>query len=686
LVLQLAAAVSRYVRIYLIACIALAFGYLVIHAGEPMRLGVGDAWADASVLTSIEHGSDVVRGTLSVPELLYGAVGRLVGAHQLAVFRLLALAFSGLAVWLLFLYARRMWNDTVAVIATALTTTSLAWMLFADSLQRPPIVHAACFLALWGVVRALETRQWRHHVAVLGGTFVCLIAGSDDWLFLPAGVLFTVYVKRGSPLSRDNWKIVATFALGALLAYVMQRPFVVAPSDWQSTLDHRVSTAFPTMLRRYAALLSPMLWVTLGWAVWRALRAESVKDAIVDGTTWILVAAVVFAYLPATRPESTALRTQMLLPLYAIGSALLIARLLDGGRLRRTLAAAWCVAAPLWGGWLMVHHPRAVLDPGDQARANDYLAKNDRNGFVISNLLADGPIVAGFGRHAWTRLIDRDPTTAERRVLELMTSAGTDYVHAVIFKQPESRFVERSIAQITPVMRRGGAAFAGWPYVVRDRVNALIARYDAEFLRTLIELGATRMLQLDTFDIYRIDRSAVLETAAKSLPVVQRIDFDRLETLSHQLLGWGDLVDATEPRAVPSSIVGYGQCHNPIAATTTPAPSGCTVEQGAKGLYFVDAGRALRADLLVRVERACDQQVTVTLAAPALLDIAFNDVVMLSCGDSQWGTSLATVRVPRQHVHPGLNIISLDDVQKWPQKVRPEIRSVVIEPVCAASP
>ena len=142
----------RSLRIYLLVCIALAFGYLVLHAGEPLRLNVGDAWTDADVLTSIANGS-----RQGIPELIYGAVGTLVRAHQLTVFRLLALVFSGVGAWLLFQYARRMWNDTVAIIATALTTTCAVWMLFADSIHLPPIVHCACFLALWGTVRVIET-------------------------------------------------------------------------------------------------------------------------------------------------------------------------------------------------------------------------------------------------------------------------------------------------------------------------------------------------------------------------------------------------------------------------------------------------------------------------------------------------------------------------------------------------
>src|SRR5262245_46468462 len=132
----------RLLRLYLIACIAVALGYLVWHAGEPLRLNVGDTWTDANVLTRL-------------------------GTQAITVLRLLALAVSALAIWLLFQYVRRIFNDTVALITAGLWATSLLSLMFADSLQRSPIMHASCFLALWGVVRALETGSWRHHVAVL---------------------------------------------------------------------------------------------------------------------------------------------------------------------------------------------------------------------------------------------------------------------------------------------------------------------------------------------------------------------------------------------------------------------------------------------------------------------------------------------------------------------------------------
>ena len=43
----------RSLRALLLGSIALALLYLVVHVREPLRLNVGDAWADADVLAAV---------------------------------------------------------------------------------------------------------------------------------------------------------------------------------------------------------------------------------------------------------------------------------------------------------------------------------------------------------------------------------------------------------------------------------------------------------------------------------------------------------------------------------------------------------------------------------------------------------------------------------------------------------
>ena len=136
---------ARPLRIYLVACIAIAFAYLLLHAREPLRLNVGDPWSDANVLSSVtyvkQYGfletsfTDVLDvGPLTVDsyrythyppfsEIIYGAIGKYLGVSDIGTFRLFALAFSGLAMWLLFGYVRRLYSERVALIATALASS-----------------------------------------------------------------------------------------------------------------------------------------------------------------------------------------------------------------------------------------------------------------------------------------------------------------------------------------------------------------------------------------------------------------------------------------------------------------------------------------------------------------------------------------------------------------------------------
>jgi hypothetical protein len=368
------------------------------------------------------------------------------------------------------------------------------------------------------------------------------------------------------------------------------------------------------------------------------------------------------------------------LPLYAIGSALLLQQVLDHRfKIARALATAACALAPLWGLGLALLHPHEVLARTDVARANDYFAQQDRNSFVITNLLADAPIVAAFGRHSWTAFHERNALDAQRGMLDLFERTGTTYVHAIIFTTPESRFIARSISQVS---RPPSPSVDGWPYLLSAKVEARITAYDKKILRTLETLGAKRVLQLGNFDIYRIDRNDTLEASAATLPVVQRIDFDSLEAARHLVSGWGPPDEPAEPRAVSSSILGYGRCRNPLAPTTTPAPGGCSVIPALKGLEIIDVGWLRRARLMVRLDRACDQQLTITLGAPAHVEVGVNDAVVLDCNDPNWATSVATVRIPSEQVHVGINIISFDDRQSGTKQPKPDIKSVVIEPRC----
>jgi hypothetical protein len=676
--------------------------YLLVHAREPLRLNMGDPWTDASVMVAVDYAQhrgfgaepvvvpngafEAFHPTHAPPfaDIVYEAVGVAFGIDDIAALRLIALAFSAIALLALFHYVRRMWSDTVAVIATALFATSLAWMTFADSVHRPPIMHAACFVALWGVVRALETGRARYYAVVFAASFMCLFTAYDNWLFLPAAVLFTLRTKRGDVLARDNWLLLAIVTVAGIAAVLALRPFAAEPLGWQASLDH-ASYPLGTVARRLTVLFTPMVWITLILTVWRGLRAPSVRAVLDDGMTWMFVVAIASAWFISPRPESATLRAQLWLPFYAIGSAIILEQVL---RVRPRVAPAWCVLAPLWTFYLAWSHPREVLDRGDVAKVNDYLARTDRNDFVLSNLLADGPIQAAFGRHAWPALDDSDPIAIHLRMLSLFEMTGTDRIHAIIFTTTASRNVDRSLVQL--IAPRRLPSVHGWPQLVRGKVDRIIKAYDRSVLANLAAVGARKVMSLANFDVYELDRSATIAAVSQSVPSVHEIDLGSMSSTPHKLLGWGEpwLRPFREGHIATSSIDGYATCENPVLdpPASGPAPNRCMVISTRSGLRVVDVGHRNRAELMVRTSPACDLQLTLSFASPAAVEVSFNDATVLSFGDPGWGSSWATIRVPRESVRDGINVLAIEDDRGEPRMFALDLRSVTVAPMCEPRP
>jgi hypothetical protein len=712
----------RLLRIYLLGCIAISFAYLVLHAREPLRLNIGDPWSDAAAVSSVEsvkqHGlnSSAISGAYRPPHdllvgVVHGALAKL-GVSELGAFRLSALAFSMLWAWLVFLYARRIWGDTVALLATALLATSVLWMMYADSIARPPVVHASCFLALWGLARAIETRQRRHYAAAIAGSFGCWFGAFDDQVLLLAGVLFTVHIKLGNPFARGNFRFVVLCAAGALAAFITRSLVVIGPVDWyagavewQAVIDRELVTPLPVLLRRYALVFTPMFWITFGDTAWRVLRAPSVISVVEDGSTWLLAVAAVVLYVSSRDTAPPMLRAQPVLPFHAIGSAILIARLMEGRRIARTFAFAWATVAPVWGIYLMLSLPRSVLDREDVAKVRAYLATSDGNDFVISNLLSDGPIQAAFDRHNWPAPQRNDEDNAQSAVLGMLyvfDTTGTEQVHAVIFTAPESRFVDTSLGQL--VMRGKLASVTGWPYVVRSKANGVVRDYDKKVLRNLKTVGAKQVLHLSNFDVYRIDRPTVLERAGRSVPVAREIDFSSSGSNKHMLLGWGGQWVTAADQIGVTSIIGHTVCSNPVLhRDVEPAGNACETLPTRSGLSVIEDVSVARAQLMIRVERVCDLRLTLELAASRLeqlalefapsspfaqralelvsstrLAVSINDFTATQC---EPGKRVSFV-IPQRWVREGVNIITFEKKRFGPMDPHADVASLAIEPVC----
>ena len=126
---------TRWLRVYLGGCVAVGLGFLALHVGESLRLDVGDPARDAATL-----------------------MGRL-GGSGLVVLRLIAIAGSALGIAALYDFVRRVWTNTVALIAAALAVANAFTLMYADNLFGFPLTQATGFVALAALARALDTRR-----------------------------------------------------------------------------------------------------------------------------------------------------------------------------------------------------------------------------------------------------------------------------------------------------------------------------------------------------------------------------------------------------------------------------------------------------------------------------------------------------------------------------------------------
>ncbi len=635
--------------------IALALAYLLVHVREPLRLNVGDPGADAEILATT-------------------------GVGDLGALRLCALAISALAMWLVWSYVRRLYTDRIALIATTLFSTSLLWMMYADSLDQAPVTQGTGFLALWGLVRAIETRQRRHYAALIAGGFACFVASYDYYVFLPAAVLATIYLKAGRPFARGNRHLVVLGMLGCLLGGLVKGLGAIEIAAWNAWIpdlhlallerakpihDRQLMPVIPTLIRRVTLVFTPLVWVTAACHVGKAIRAPNLAAALKDTAVWMLLAALPILYLSGQLAGSRMIASQGLLPFYALGSALVLDRLLDGREPRRRFAVAWLVAAPLWAFYFLFTHPRSLLDRGDVAKTAAYLAANDANDVVLSNLMSDGPLPAVFRRHTWAAPDADETGDAPREMMGLFELTGVDHVHAIIFTDPSSRFIDRSLWPLA--MPRTQWALTGWPHMYRAKANAMIAEYDHRVMKNLEAVGAKQVLQLRNYAIYRVDRATIMAILGDAVPAANHIDFASVNARRHELLGW-DTPDLLEEGTPASLILGMKRC---LVRPCKAAPGDLG---GMTSVVTLPVGQ-----VMIRVDPACDLRLTFTFANPGYARCSIHG---FSAGPMFGKT--ATFTVPAAHLTGGINVVELEDLLPRALRARLEVASLDLAPACPA--
>ncbi|HWU87820.1 MAG TPA: glycosyltransferase family 39 protein [Kofleriaceae bacterium] len=686
--------------------------YLLAHAREPLRLNIGDPWSEANVLTSIKYVkqygfletsfTDILDvGPLTadsyryvhyppLAEITYGAIGKFLGVSDIATFRLFAIFFSGLAMWLLFQYARRMYSDPVALIATALWSTSLFWLMYADSIHQTPVLQAGTFLGLWGLVRAIETGQRKHVVAAFLGSMACFLTSYDYWLFFPAAVLVTVYVKLGNPLARPGRRFVALCAAGCVAGIVAKAIFVIGAVGWNefvadvhfqflerssSTYDPTLAAPSATIVRRLTLVFSPFFWVPAIYYFVRAVRAPSWSSAIKDGAAWILFTALAFFRLFTQLAASQMLACEVALPFYAIGSALLVARWLDGRRLARAFATLWIVGSAAWGMYVMFTHERSFLEPDDVAQVNAYMGDHDRNDFMLSNLMADGQIQISFERHYWQVPDGDQAIQAYTTMLSIFERTGAEYVHAAIFNTPESRFIDKSLWPIAAWRRQWSVT--GWPHLWRRKTNGMIREADRWVQANLSAMKAKKLATLSNFDLYRIDRSDIVDKMRARVPVTRMIDFGSFSSERYKLLGWSGVTWSKEEEGVVySQPVGRERCPEYARPSERNA---CPTVLTKRGVDILRKVQDPTAQFMIRVERACDLQLRIRTVGHGVLRVEMNGFEKTESVSS----SVLEVVVPESAVQAGVNVVSLQDKLNLNGEKAVGISTVEIEPLCS---
>jgi hypothetical protein len=663
---------SSRLRGLLLAWIAACQVYLFAHSQEPLRLDIGDPWSDANVLCSInyvkEYGfletsfTDVLDvGPLTkdsyhythyppLAEITYGAIGKYLGVSTIGIYRLFALLFSAGAMAMFFLYTRRMYGETIALVGTALWQGSLLWLMYADSIHQAPIFQLTTFLGLWGLERAIATKEKRFYLAAAAGAFGCFLTSYDGWIFFPSGVLFTIYAKSGNPFARGNRHYILICAAGCIAALAAKAAFVTGAVGWHefvadlrfqflersgSTFERAFTSAVPTMTRRFTQVFSPLIWIAIAYHGIRAVRAPSVAYALRETGAWLLACGLLFVYVFTELAASQLLPSQVMLPFYAIGSAMIIEKLL-AGRLR-VLAYAWLVFAAAWGAVFMVRIPRSVMATDQLATIHDYLDKHDKNDFVLNNLMASGQIQWAFDRHDFAVYAGTDvgPDAAygaQLYMYSMFEETNTTEVSAIIFKGPESRYLDKSLWPLALPPHLWSVA--GAPYFWRAKSEKLINEYDHKIMVGLKSVGAERVVTTDDIDVYRIDRRTVMKLLGDAVPERQLMDVTGASATPMRLLGWS------------STVEGWRKCPHTDGAA-------CKSVLTKRGITIPDAKTVREAQLMVRIPTACELKLRIRLAAKAPFGLRVGDFHQQLAP-----TDDATITVP--HAVAGINILTFE--------------------------
>jgi hypothetical protein len=673
--------------LWALGVIAVSHLFLLGHSQEPLRLNVGDPWSEANVLTSLKYVeqygfaqtsfTDILDvGPLTdesyrythyppLSEIIYGAIHKYLGVSTLGHLRLFAIGFSALAMWLLFGYVRRLFDDTIALIATTLWSCNLLWMMYADMIHQAPVMQASAFLALWGLIRALEEPRLRYWIAAWGGAFACFLTSYDYFVFLPTAIVVTVGLRRGSLFELRTWRPIMFCATACVAAIVAKSLFVIGAVGWHefladlhfqflerstSTFEEHAHAVVPTLTRRATMVFSPLIWALLLYLIARIARPGTRKRFITEGL-WLAGPALLFFVVFSQLSASQMLTMQTALPFYAICSAVVLARMFAEVRWRRYLATAILVFAPLWSATLLLRQDRAYLDEAGFAKVKAYLDEHDvGRDWIMCNLMADGPIQAYLGRHYWPAFSAEFPPQYNRTALDLLDRFGRDDFYVLFFTDPRTRIIDKSLWVVA--LPRKQWSVTGAPLFWPDKAAKLVREYDDEILRNLRQVDAEAVLVFPQMTLYRVTRAGVMKAITDGVPDVPYVEMGSHTSERHMLGGWVGRYWNKEHLVADTLAAGREEC-------PWWGKAWCRTVLTKRGLEARGQVVVPESELLIRASARCDAELIVRILEPTTFTVAVNGAALVSTFRDPRELRAA---VPRAVLVDGVNRISIKHV------------------------
>lgn len=415
-------------------CLAVVGAYLVVSAFEPFRTNWGDPWSDGNAMTSGRYFSedgffktaftpildvgpldqDSLRYTHypPLPDLVAGAVQKVIGPDHLPVHRLLAILFSALGLAFLHKYLRALWGEGVASLGIVIIATNLLFLQYADTVHHIPLYSMTGYACLWGAVRWLDDRRRGALAGVAIATFFCFLASYDFYFFLPIMILATIRLRKATPLRGHGLALVLVLGCSGLASIVVKNLLVIWAVGVEQWHQDIVFQFFERATSAHSRVYKHMLAEVVFWRLWRfgsplvfaAILVQVIgvtdrvrgRSPLVPVTPLILlVAALPFMFVFSQLVVEQYHPMLLLLPFVAVAIAMIV-------------KTAWAHARPVaiammalylgWQLWALSLFKKAFLRPPDVAAVQKLLA-SDHHRFVMSNIFVDGPVRFLWNRH-----------------------------------------------------------------------------------------------------------------------------------------------------------------------------------------------------------------------------------------------------------------------------------------------